>query len=110
MDSAEMTMYRGCTPVIDATYDQDADRSPAETVVDALSEASGADPTELPPLYEFVDPDALDRLFDRDGSGDTVLSFRVHTWNVFVRDDGRVRVCDATERIEPEPVFDSASA
>jgi hypothetical protein len=32
-------------------------------VIEAVSRASGTDPNELPPLYEAVDPDALDMLF-----------------------------------------------
>lgn len=111
MHSGEMTVYRGCTPVVDARYDPDSDGSPAATVVDALSEAAAVDPGELPPLYEFVDPEALEGLVDHDRADpDTVLGFRVDIWNVFVRADGRVRVCDATRPTDPEPVFDRPTA
>lgn len=33
-------------------------------VIEAVADAAGVDPIELPPLYEVVDTDALDRLFD----------------------------------------------
>ncbi|MGQ4557240.1 HalOD1 output domain-containing protein [Halobellus sp. GM3] len=105
----ELLVYRGCTPVVDAEYDFGNDSSATEAVLRALADAAGVDPTELPPLFDYVDPDALNALFEpSDGvkNGDTLLSFRVETWNVFVRSDGRIRVCDATQPTEPEPVFE----
>lgn len=33
------------------------------TVVDAVAEGAGEDPSSLPPLYECIDPDALETLF-----------------------------------------------
>lgn len=113
MSMGELAVYRSCTPVVDAQYEPARDHSPAETVVDALSEAAGVDPVDLPALYEFVDFDALDSLFERhEGASDahTVLSFKVGVWNVFVRGDGRIRVCDGTRHTEPEPVFGSRPA
>lgn len=113
MGASGPTVYRGCTPVVDAYYGSSNDRSPSEVIVEALAEAAGIDPLELPPLYEFVDTDALNALFDRhDGAEDAgaLLSFTVDTWNVFVRADGRIRVCDATRPTEPEPIFDASPA
>ena len=40
--------------------------SASERVVAVIAEKSGTDPLELPPLYESVDPDALDALFTPD--------------------------------------------
>jgi hypothetical protein len=37
--------------------------SASRRVVREVAEATGSDPTDLPPLYEVVDPDALDGLF-----------------------------------------------
>lgn len=113
MEQGELTIYRGCTPVVDAQYGPESDRSPAEVIIDALAEAAGVDPLELPPLYEFVDGDALDSLFEEhDGASDAnaLLSFQIANWNVFVRADGRVRVCDGTHPTDPEPVFESTPA
>ena len=39
------------------------DRSVTELVIDCLADATGRDPLELPPLWEVIDPDALNRLF-----------------------------------------------
>jgi hypothetical protein len=112
METRSMNVYRGCTPVVDARYEPDDESSPAEVIIEALAEAAGDDPVDLPPLYEFVDADALNALFNHEGAGDaeTLLSFRVEMWNVFVRADGRIRVCDATRPTDPEPVFETNTA
>lgn len=78
-------------------------------VVDAVAEAEGVDPTALSSLYDSVDLDALSKLFEHhtgDANDESVFSFRIGTWNVFVRGDGRIRVCDATRPTAPQPVFD----
>jgi hypothetical protein len=111
--TGELTVYRGCTPVVDADYETEGNRSPAEVIVEAVAKAAGVDPLELPPLFDFVDLDAIDTLFARhDGAceAETLLSFEVDTWNVFVRSDGRIRVCDGTRPTEPQPVFESRVA
>lgn len=113
MGQAGVDVHCGCKPIVDAEYGSESDRSPAEVVVEALAEAAEIDPIDLPPLYEVVDLDALDQLFrERSGAShaNTLLSFRVETWNVFVRADGRVRVCDSTQPTDPEPVFESTPA
>lgn len=113
MEQGELTIYRSCTPVAEAKYGAERDRSPAEVIVDTLADAAGVDPLDLAPLYDYVDPDALNNLFEsHEGStdADAVLSFRVENWNVFVRADGRVRVCDGTQPTDPEPVFASSLA
>lgn len=110
VNRGESLVYRVCTPVVDAEYDFESDSSATEAIIFALADAVGVEPTELPPLFDYVDPDALNTLFeppDDATNGDTLLSFRVDTWNVFVRSDGRIRVCDATQLSEPEPVFES---
>ncbi|SFG96159.1 hypothetical protein SAMN04488063_3426 [Halopelagius inordinatus] len=113
MGQESLNVYRGCTPVVDAEYEFESEGSPTEVIVEALAEAAEIDPLDLPPLYEFVDPDALDQLFGEHvgaAHADALLSFQVETWNVFVRADGRIRVCDATRPTDPEPVFESTPA
>jgi hypothetical protein len=111
-EQGQLLVYRGCRPVVDAEYDFRSDSSVTEAIIWALADAVGVDPTALPPLFDHVDPDALNALFSRRGSdaGDTILSFQVDTWNVFVRSDGRIRVCDGTQLTAPEPVFESPVA
>jgi len=113
MNKGQLNVYRGCKPVVDAKYGPQGDGSVTEVLLEALAEAAEVDPTDLPPLYEHVDLDALDNLFEEQAAtsnADTLLSFRVETWNVFVRGDGHIRVCDNTQPTAPEPVFESTPA
>jgi hypothetical protein len=99
------TTWCGCAPVSDV----DGGDSPTVAVVEALAAARGVRPTELEPLHDVIDCGALDRSFER-GAGtvasSSVLSFSVDGWNVFVRDDGLVRVGDPDAAVEPAPVFE----
>lgn len=49
---------------------------PSEQVVETIAGRAGVSPTELSPLYEVIDPDALDALFTngatRDGNHVTI--------------------------------------
>ena len=95
-----------CTPVADRRFD--GVTSPTVAVVEALAAARDVHPTDLPPLNDVVDCTAIDRLFQLDGGpgAPRVLSFSVGGLNVFVRDDGSVRVCDPSVATDPEPVFE----
>lgn len=106
----QLTVYCGCTPVVDAQHEFDGPQTFVGTLITAVAEAAGVDPTDLPPLHHTIDLEALSKLFDEhDGAADTavILSFEFESWNVFVRDDGRIRICDGTQPIEPAPVFES---
>lgn len=110
MDSTgRLTLYRGCTPVVDARFQESTGEKPSMTIINALATAMGVEPTELPPLFEIVDPDAVDSLFSNNTSSpgaEAMLSFNYRNWNVFVNADGRIRVCDASQPIDPQPVFE----
>lgn len=107
MTTGSPRIFCRCTPVVDRRFD--GDTPPTVAVVEALAAAAGVDPTDLEPLNDAVDCAALDRLFEG-GEPSTaaprVLSFSVDGWNVFVRDDGSVRVCDPDPVVEPAPVFE----
>jgi len=68
---------------------------PSVEIVEAVSDATGRDPTELPPLQESVDADAVDSLLAT-GSGDDgagiYLEFEYHDVDVTVRRDGSIEV------------------
>lgn len=72
-------------------FDASNPNEPATAIVRALSTVTETPPTELDPLYETVDTDALNRLF---GRPDTSLSleFDVDDWTVVVTDEGRLSV------------------
>ncbi len=85
------------------TYRRDPEESPAEGVVSVVAAVTGADPTRMEPLYEAIDPDALDRVFDSTGgdpgeSPGTRVRFRYRGCVVTVHGDGRIVV----SRIDPD--------
>lgn len=108
MVEGESVLYRTCTPVVDAEYDENSVELPTKTLVDAIAEAADTSPLELPPLYEFADPDVIERLLNpkhNPPEREMTLGFQIQRWNVYVRSDGRIRVCDATQPTNPRPVF-----
>ncbi|NHN48423.1 hypothetical protein G9464_12580 [Halostella sp. JP-L12] len=79
-----------------------ADADPvSQTVLFAVAEAIGDDPLELPPLYDAIDPDALNKLFDSSAfgaeRGDGTVEFAYAGCDVSVRADGRVTVVPGAE-------------
>lgn len=111
-EKKQLNMYRTCTPVVDARYERESNQTILEIIVDALAEAKGVDVTALPPLYDSIETEALARLFeshDENGESETIVSFTLENWNVFVRGDGRIRVCDGTKHSDPRQVFDESA-
>lgn len=47
--------------------------SPSEAVIYRVAEQQDVDPVELPPLYESIDPDALDSLVQSSAASDSQL-------------------------------------
>lgn len=68
----------------------------SEVVIEAVAEAEGIDPVELtPPLYDVIDPDALERFFCRPPSADqmqTRVTFPYSGYEVTVTDGGAVNL------------------
>lgn len=61
----------------------------SHTIIAAVAEASNSDPSELDPLYEYIDPDALNSLFQLHSSSETdqndvYLEFTYLTYRVAV--------------------------
>lgn len=73
-----------------------------ETVVMAVADVTGKDPLSMEPLYEAVDPDALDALFVEDDTNRSRphVTFTYCGCEVEVSADGGVRVetADGTKR------------
>lgn len=65
----------------------------SERVVWDVASATDSDPSELPPLYGSIDPDALDALVGRMAAGEIRFEYAGH--DVSVRDDGSI---DLVER------------
>lgn len=71
---------------------------PSVTVVDALSREEGVDPLELDtPLYDVVDPEALDALLEESDADDVTVSFTYESYDVTIDGDRLVvsEVADA---------------
>jgi hypothetical protein len=101
-------VYRDSPAIIEAQYDREHSKDFIQSLTIAIAEAEGVDPTDLPPLYHTIDGDILARLFESRGKSaesDVVLSFRIESWHVFVRNDGQIRICDSSRSIDPVPVF-----
>lgn len=67
-----------------------ADVQPSVLVVEAVAETTGTDPLELPPLYDAIDPDALDVLVADGGQSHVEFAYDGH--EIAVHEDGAVAV------------------
>ncbi|OVE83619.1 HalOD1 output domain-containing protein [Natronolimnobius baerhuensis] len=68
--------------------------SPSLRIVDALAAVTDTDPLDLDPLYNVVDPEALDQIVNSDGDQVDHLSvqFVYDGHDVQVRGDGSIAV------------------
>lgn len=75
---------------------QDYAEPPSEAVVRAVAAISGDEPFELTPLYEVVDPDALDALFLPTHDGPTEregeVAFNYCGYRVEIRSYGVIEI------------------
>lgn len=73
-------------------WDRDG-RPPSIAIVESIAAIEGSDPTDLEfVLYDFVDPDALDRLLLGATGGDLSVELRVGHYLVTVRADGSLQL------------------
>ena len=64
-------------------------------VIEAVASVSGRDPLEIEPLNRYVDPDALDDIFEHDEAPSTArgrISFPLEEYLVVVHSDGEILV------------------
>ncbi|GAA0676602.1 HalOD1 output domain-containing protein [Natronoarchaeum mannanilyticum] len=65
------------------------------TVIEAVASVSGRDPIDIEPLNRYVDPDALDEIFDRGDAATSArgrISFPLEEYLVVVYSDGDILV------------------
>lgn len=114
MYSANLYPHHGCSngrSMVRSTSPNPQSKTGAvsERVVHAVARARDVDPLELDPLYDTVDPDALDKLFGTSTASDSTVHgrivFGVAGCEVTVYSDGSVDV-DA----RPEPQVDPTAA
>lgn len=73
-----------------------SDEKPSLTVIDRIAALEETDPVELPPLYDAIDPEALDSLVDPPATDDSrtasTVRFAYCGYDVRVRSDGEIMV------------------
>ncbi|RQG94010.1 HalOD1 output domain-containing protein [Natrarchaeobius chitinivorans] len=83
------------------TFDPAVDDQPTAAIVTAVASLVERDPLELTPLYDAIDPDALESLFDHACRADDAshqVWFTYEGFDVGVCSDGEVRISDATPK------------
>ena len=79
---------------------------PSTAVVETVAIAADREPTGLEPLYETIDPDALDTLIRSMGTnstdGDATVTFTLDGYQVTVQRDGSVVIRPDKARTESE--------
>lgn len=86
-----------CSEIAPQTYTskfiRECDQPPSICVVEAVAEVIETDPTDLRPLYEVIDPDALDKIFEspHQFQGGRIM-FRFEGCNVTVDADRGIAV------------------
>ncbi|SNZ17004.1 hypothetical protein SAMN06269185_2846 [Natronoarchaeum philippinense] len=75
-------------------FEWDEDAPPSVAVIEAVASISDRDPIELDPLHGYVDPDALDAIFERDDANPVIgrVSFRFEEHLVVVNSAGEILV------------------
>ncbi|WP_224332643.1 HalOD1 output domain-containing protein [Haloprofundus halobius] len=73
--------------------------APSQVVVERVAASEGVAQTELVPLYEAVDPEALDVLAETGRDGDSALwiEFPYHGYEVTVTSEGAVHIDKGAE-------------
>lgn len=67
--------------------------SPSESVIEIVAANEGVDPTELTvPLFEAIDPDALDTLVGSPSQPPLQIEFTYYGYEVAIASDGSVHV------------------
>lgn len=76
----------------------DATEGVTERILASVADCEGTDILSLPPLYDAVDPDALEQLVEHGGV--TEISFVYLGYEVLVRGGGTVRVNELRNRTD----------
>lgn len=72
-------------------------------VVEAIAEEEGVESVALhPPLFEVIDPDALDELFSTGNPESAEIVFHYLGYEVHARSDGSVELCEPNGEVPTE--------
>lgn len=83
-------------PLVEHTVEEDESVNTA--IVEAIAAVSDSPVTDVPPLYEVIDPDALESLFTTRQAG-AFLAIRFNGYLVYVRANGRVRLYQEDRKV-----------
>jgi len=91
--TADAVEYESETP-LRMQVDWSGSKTLDSAVTCAISRATGVSVTELAPLYEYMDPDALHRFVAsmRDRETETSITFQYEGHDVTIRGDGEILV------------------
>ncbi|WP_435075579.1 HalOD1 output domain-containing protein [Halorubrum sp. HHNYT27] len=94
------TNVDGDVPVCKVNLHEDTDRSASHSVVSSIAELTGRDPNDLDPLWDSVDPEALDSFVDHasDRSTPCRIAFEYEGYEVELIGARRLRL---TAKREP---------
>ncbi|MFP9192392.1 HalOD1 output domain-containing protein [Natronosalvus vescus] len=99
MDSADDSTPPSLRSATKRTYTESFDLAtgPIEAIVDLVARVDGQSPIELAPIYEVVDPDALNTLFShRSGTAERspgqTFEFVYEGYRITVIGDGRIQL------------------
>lgn len=77
----------------ETVFEPEQCRSVSEAVVKAVADAENVEPIELQPLYDVIDPDALDSLF-RPHAARGRITFQYHGYTVEVDGNSTVSLTE----------------
>lgn len=82
-----------CQCTIDASFPSNVTETEnlIHDIVEAVADAGEIDPTELPPLYNTIDPDALNALF-RSSEMEMTAALSYHGYDIIVHSGGDITV------------------
>lgn len=73
----------------------DGDAAVGFTIVNRIADLESVDPMDLDPLFEVVDAEALETLFQSNATSNAFVSFEYHGYRVVVDAEKRVRISAA---------------
>jgi hypothetical protein len=73
-------------------HDPADDAKPSERVVRSVAALTDTDPVDLPPLYDAIDPEALDRLVDSQADSECEIAFQYAGTEVYFSEPGDLHV------------------
>ncbi|WP_144797067.1 HalOD1 output domain-containing protein [Halorubrum depositum] len=93
------TSRDGDVPVYKVDLDEATDRSTSNVVVSSIADLTGRDPNDLDPLWDSVDPEALDSFVDHASEYSTPyqLSFQYQEHTVDIVENRWLRITPTEE-------------